>query len=84
MSEPTPLTDAEYDRIMLANCLPNCNSIAHNESCPFCYPEAPMADFARVIERTLADQRTALLALADEMERTENQGVAERIREIVK
>ncbi len=36
------------------------------------------------LERTLAAQRTALLALADEMERTGRQGDAGRIREIVK
>jgi len=83
MSEPTPRTDALKAELVMA---------AHSRISE--YPKDGWLDnFCRIadkmlvsheeLERTLAAQRTALLALFDEAERTGNQGIAVRGREIL-
>ncbi len=56
--------------------------------CGHIFPEPPRTrkpdKRIAALERTLAAQRTSLLALADEMERTGRQRDARRIREIIK
>lgn len=68
MSEPTPRTDqAQW---LTLDRMGNPQKVTH-------------AGFSRELERTLSAQRTALLALADEIERTGRQGDANRLREIL-
>lgn len=54
---PTPRTDAEWERLLNATCLPGCNSQGHEEKCPYCNPEVCLADFARQLERELVEAR---------------------------
>lgn len=51
---PTPRTDAAWQAIHAAGCLPGCDSYGHEEMCPFANGDRVMAEFARQLERELA------------------------------
>lgn len=46
----TPRTDAKYRETLDGDCLPGCDSHAHEPMCPYCNPETVMAEFARQLE----------------------------------
>lgn len=55
----TPRTDAAYRAVLDGDCLPGCDSYAHEEMCPVCNGDRVMAEFARQLERELADIEAA-------------------------
>lgn len=59
----TPRTDAECNRILNSECLPDCDEYGHENNCPQCFPERPMAAFARQLERENQELRAALEAI---------------------
>lgn len=66
---PTPRTDAEFQRVTDADCLPRCDSIAHEETCPVAFPDVLMRDFARQLERELVIARAAANSWKDDLMR---------------
>lgn len=65
----TPRVDAEYDRIFNGDCLPGCDSYAHEEMCPITNDFGLMANFARQLERELAQAQADVAAKQAEIDR---------------
>jgi hypothetical protein len=67
---PTPLTDAFASSVHEGQCLDTCDSYAHDEKCPLANGEFLIADFARDLERKLAemtDQRDAAITVCGQL-----------------